>query len=521
VNNSQRDLVDAAVEAFRGGGITRRELLRRAAVITGSMVTAHALVGGLGSATARASAPPAAPHAQGPGALERIEHIIVIYLENWSFDGLYGRFPGANGITSAGAAARQVDKDGRPYSSLTALDTRHHPPAPDPRIPASLPVEPFDLAPYIPPWHLTGDLVHRFYQEQLQINGGRMDRFVAWSDSAGLTMSYYDATQLPVGQLAREYTLGDAMFHAAFGGTLLNSIWFIAAATPYWPDAPATYRAELDAAGNMVKDGAVSPDGYLVNNVEPTGLTRRRLHPRPGTGNPLPRRYEYALPRPLHEYDVNWEDPNAYTPEYTLPLQTMPTIGDRLSEQGISWAWYGGGWHDALDGIFEPGWAFYHPFQYFANYGPGTPGRATHLKDEEDFPIDLANGNLPQVAYVKPASPLIEHPEVSDLLSGETHAYDLVRWVMTSAYWNKCAIVISYDENGGRWDHAAPPVVDRWGPGSRVPLVVISPFAKRGYVDHTPYDSTAVLKFIETRWGLAPLSARDAIAGDLRNAFDF
>jgi acid phosphatase len=521
VDNTQRDQIDAAVEEYRGGRVTRRELLRRAALITGSMITAQALVGGVTATPVRAAVPPAGPPPRPPASLERIEHLIIIYLENWSFDGLYGRFPGANGVASAGAAARQVDKDGRPYTTITALDTRHSPPQPYAELPAQLPVAPFDLGPFIPPWHLTGDLVHRFYQEQHQIDGGRMDKFVAWSDSAGFTLSGYDATYLPVGDLARRFTLGDNLFHAAFGGTLLNSIWFIAARTPVFPNAPAELVVQLDAAGEMVRDGAVTPDGYMLNNLEPTGIVKRVQYPRPLRGGRLPKRYEYTLPRPLPEYALDWEQPSAYEPEYTLPLQTFPTIGERLNDAGVSWAWYGGGWHDAENGISEPGWYFSAPFPYFASYAPGTPGRARHLKDETQFPEDLANGNLPRVSYVKPGIPNFEHPEQSDLLSGETHVYNLVRDVMYSSYWNKCAIIITYDENGGRWDHVAPPVVDRWGPGSRVPLVVISPFAKRGYVDHTQYDSTSVLRLIETRWGLPPLSERDANANPLLGAFDF
>lgn len=521
MDQSQRDRIDDAVEEYHAGRVTRRELLRRTAVITGSMIVAHALVGGVTATPVRAAVPRTLPRQGPPAALERVEHIIVIYLENWSFDGLYGRFPGVDGIANAGAAARQVDKDGRPLASITPLDTRYSPARPYTELPAEMAVAPFDLAPHIPPWHLTGDLVHRFYQEQYQINGGRMDQFVAWSDSSGFTMSGYDATYLPLGDLARRFTVGDRMFHAAFGGTLLNSIWFIAARTPVFPNAPESLVAQLDANGRMVKDGGVTPDGYMVNNLEPTGIVKRRLYPRPLVGNRLPKRYEYALPRPLPEYALDWESPSAYEPEYTLPLQTFPTIGERLDDAGVSWAWYGGGWQDAENGISEPGWYFSAPFPYFASYGPGTPGRARHLKDETEFAADLANGNLPRVAYVKPGIPNYEHPEISDLLSGETHAYELVRDVMTSSYWNKCAVIITYDENGGRWDHVAPPVVDRWGPGSRVPLIIVSPFARQGYVDHTEYDSTSVLKFIETRFRLSPLTERDARAADLLGAFDF
>ncbi|MCA1554617.1 MAG: hypothetical protein LC737_09585, partial [Chloroflexi bacterium] len=82
-------------------------------------------------------------------------------------------------------------------------------------------------------------------------------------------------------------------------------------------------------------------------------------------------------------------------------------------------------------------------------------------------------------------------------------------------------IIYTYDENGGRWDHVTPPAGDRWGPGTRVPAIIISPFAKKGFVDHTLYDTTSILKFIETRWGLQPLGTRDAAANDLRHALEF
>jgi phospholipase C len=169
-------------------------------------------------------------------SLDRLNHIIVIYEENWSFDSLYGRFPGANGIASAGTAALQVDRAGQPYRSLPpAIDTRLHPPGPDPRIPAGLPVEPFNLAQFVSPTDFTGDLVHEFYREQHQIDGGRMDRFVAWSNAGGLVMSYYDATNWPEGRLAQQYVLADNFFHAAFGGSFLNHFWLICACTPLTP----------------------------------------------------------------------------------------------------------------------------------------------------------------------------------------------------------------------------------------------------------------------------------------------
>jgi phospholipase C len=427
---------------------------------------------------------------QGQAAgLGKINHIIVIYQENWSFDSLYGKFPGANGLSYAGATVRQVDKTGTPYATLPQpIDNSKKPPVPDPRFPADLPVAPFDAAKYVPGNERTGDLVHRFYQQQYQIDGGKMDKFVAWSDAAGLVMSYYDATNMPVGQLAQRYVLADNFFHAAFGGSFINHFWLVCACTPQWPNAPDVLRAQLDAGGVLTKDGAVTPDGYVVNT----------------------------------SFSVNQPHPAETDPKTLVPNQTMPTIGDRLDEKGISWAWYAGGWNDAVAGRPAPLFQFHHhPFAYFARYADGTPGRAQHLKDELDFLADVKGGRLPAVSFVKPLGPDNEHPGYADLLRGQQHVIVLVAAVMQSPAWADTAIIITYDENGGRWDHVPPPVRDKWGPGTRVPAIIVSPYAKRRYIDHTQYDTTSILRLIETRWNLAPFGTSDRNAGDLRNAFAF
>src|SRR4051794_24430347 len=209
------------------------------------------------------------------GPADRINHVIVIYQENWSFDGLYGNFPGANGLANVGTVT-QVDKDGKPYTTLPQpIDTTLKPPGPDPRFPANMPVAPFDTSKYVAPEQKTGDLVHRYYQEQLQIDGGKMDKFVAWSDAAGLVMSYYDAANMPEGKLAQQYTMADNFFHAAFGGSFLNHQWLICACTPVWPNAPDAIKAQVDATGVMTKDGQVTPDNFVIN----TSFTINSPHP--------------------------------------------------------------------------------------------------------------------------------------------------------------------------------------------------------------------------------------------------
>src|SRR5215470_4033271 len=233
-----------------------RKVVRRTACVVFAIALVAAL-GGLTFTTARAAGP-----------LDNVQHVVVIYLENWSFDSLYGRFPGANGLVNAGGTMKQVDKSGAPYQALPQpIDTTKSPVGPDTRFPADMPVAPFNVADFVLPTERTGDLVHRYYHEQLQIDGGKMDKFVAWSDAAGLVMSYYDATNMPVGRLAQQYVLADNFFHAAFGGSFLNHFWLVCACTPVWPNAPAGEVAELDAGGLLVRDGTVTPDGYAVNTL--------------------------------------------------------------------------------------------------------------------------------------------------------------------------------------------------------------------------------------------------------------
>jgi phospholipase C len=422
--------------------------------------------------------------------LQKINHVVVIYQENWSFDSLYGKFPGANGIDNAGAAAHQVDKDGNAYSTLPQpLNTTFSPPLVDPRFPTDLPNAPFEMSKFVNPSQQSGDLVHRYYQEQYQIDSGKMDKFVAWTDSGGLVMSYYDATNMPEGKLAQQYTLMDNFFHGAFGGSFLNHQFLICACAPTWRDAPGAIVAQVDANGIMTKDGQVSPDGYAINTA-----------------------YSVDTPHPANITDQN----------LLVPEQTAPTIGDRLSDQGVSWGWYSGGWNAALLGHPDPLFQFHHqPFAYYANYGDGTPGRAQHLKDELDFYNELASNTLPAVVFIKPLGADNEHPGYATEFNGQQHVADLVNAVQNSPYWSDSAIIITYDEHGGRWDHVAPPVIDRWGPGTRVPTIVISPFARKGFVDHTQYDTSAILKLIEERWDLQPVAQRDANSGDLLSAFDF
>ena len=135
--------------------------------------------------------------------------------------------------------------------------------------------------------------------------------------------------------------------------------------------------------------------------------------------------------------------------------------------------------------------------------------------------IAANNGTLPSVSFVKPLGIENEHPGYSNVQRGENHALKLINAVLNGPNGKDAVIILTYDENGGFWDHVAPPVIDIWGPGTRIPAIIISPFAKKGYVDHTQYETVSILAFIEKRWKLEPLNNRDRTANPLTNAFKF
>ncbi len=437
----------------------------------------------------------------------KINHFLIIYTENRSLDNLYGLFPGADNFGTANAPP-QVDFDGSVLAQLPRVRIRGKI---DERFPANLPNAPFAVDAFVSAKDHTGDLVHKFYQQQEQINGGRNDLFAAISDAGGLAMGYFSGDGQQLWKIASAYTLADHFYHAAFGSSFLNHFWLVCACTPAFPNPLANMvaavdpktgflarasdfpKSALEGPPKWVNDGAVTPDGFAVNTVQP-----------------------FYPPRSLQSQPLE-----------RLPPQTMPTIGDRLSEKNISWAWYAGGWNDINSGKIKPytdpeNFQPHHqPFNYFAAYAPGTKARDEHLKDLEDLKSALAAGNLPAVAFYKPVGRDNQHPGYADLATGDAHVADIIALAQNSPNWKDVAIIVTADENGGSWDSVSPPKGDRWGPGLRVPTLIVSPYAKRGFVDHTIYDTTAILKTIEQRFGLAPLSDRDAAQPDLGNAFDF
>jgi acid phosphatase len=155
---------------------------------------------------------------------------------------------------------------------------------PDAHFPANLRNRPFEIEQYVPIDKITGDLVHRYWHEQMQINGGKMDKFAANSDSAGLAMGYYDGSHMKLWHWARRYTLADHFYHAAFGGSFLNHFFLVCACAPRYANAPDNLVAKLDASGNLVMPGPdlVTPNGYAVNTMQPESRPHSTFRHRSG-----------------------------------------------------------------------------------------------------------------------------------------------------------------------------------------------------------------------------------------------
>ena len=497
---------------------------------------------------------------------EQVKTVVVIYAENRSFNNLFADFPGVEKPLSALTAKdfQQRDRDGSVLPALPpswggvlqvgpqTVDGVTYPS--EVQFQQNLPNAPFALkgpqGEDLPLSLVTRDLWHVFYQNQMQINGGKNDGFVAWGDSGGLVMGHYAQSRyaLRLWDVAKEFVLCDNFFQGAFGGSFLNHQYLISATAPFYPNAAqsvakaqiATLQSDdpsdtrlkpLDTSPASAMTGppqfgpsALTPDGYGVNTLAPPYWPTWIRDPQ----NP-----DYSKP----------DLPNVLVP------QTHEHIGDKLSKKNIDWAWYAGAWQATLEQFKDsggipkiPNFQYHHqPFNYFKQQGPQNPAeRAKRLRDgglgdessTNRFFADAQSGKLPAVSFYKPQGNLNMHAGYADVASGDRHIARALKVLQESPQWKNMVVVVTVDENGGWWDHVAPPQGDRWGPGSRVPALVVSPFARKGTVDHTVYDTASILRLItrvfqlETLDGLkqrddAMIARGQKPMGDLSNALQF
>ena len=479
-------------------------------------------------------------------AVNAIDTVVVIYAENRSFDNMYGLFPGANGIpgrnpSSVGTYHPQRDFNGSVLPVLPpawgGLTANGQPKTLTQAQSAGMPNAPFQIDAVNDGKGLNGsgvvvgqdiitrDLVHRFYSNMLQIAGGRNDGFAAYSDAGGLSMGYYDGSGMKLWKIAQQYTLADNFFMGAFGGSFLNHQYLICACVPTYPNADAPNspakdsitQIETDAQGRFVRFVPADNMPASVLNGAPRYKKDSTLTPKDANGmfyavNTMQPAYQPSANAPAG--DARYADPAKAT---TLPPQTQLTIGDTLDAKRVSWAWYAGGWNivnagtpDARKQIYSGSTNFqphHQPFNYYAALDPATKAdaRAAHLKDYDALLADIAAGTLPSVTFYKPQGPLNQHAGYANVSAGDEHIAALIGKLQQSPQWKKMLIVVTYDENGGFYDHAPVPQGDQFGPGTRIPALIISPLAKKGFVDKTPYDTGSILRFITRRWGLEPL----------------
>ncbi len=541
----------------------------------------------LGAAGLTACGDGAAPNLQ-----DSVKNVVVIYAENRSFDSLFGKFPGANGLgavlnadgSTTSAYIPQKDRDGTLLATLPPTWGGVTAPGVTPVVTqaqsAGLPNAPFSIETafktsanaVLTTATVTRDLIHAFFEHQMQINGGKNDMFAAWSNAGGLVMGTFDYSHSPMFKLAQQYVLADNFFQGAYGGSFLNHQYLICACAPEYPNAATAAAAPTIATLNLDANGKYLPS--LATRTASPASPASAMTGVPtfaGYGNLTPANYfgdgkYYAVNTMQPPYQPSGNKPTGVsgndalyadtTKPNSLPAQTATTIGDLLSAKNVSWKWYGGAWNSAVtDGIQAPSatrnviyasnsygiastsnidfQAHHQPFNYYSNFDPVTQAanRAAHLKDYTDLVADAATGKLPAVTFYKPEGLYNHHPGYTNLDEGDTKVADLISKLQASPQWKNMVIVVTYDEFGGQWDHVAPPKGDLLGPGTRIPALVISPMAKKGTVDHTQYDTASVLRLITRVFDLPTLpgvAARDAALkthgaapmGDLTKALD-
>jgi phospholipase C len=309
------------------------------------------------------------------------------------------------------------------------------------------------------------DISHSFQSAVKAIDGGAMDQFdlIPGGNVNGDYLSYTQYTENDMPNYfayARTFVLGDAFFSSLTG--------------PSFPNHLYTVGAQSGGAINNPTSGGVwgcdSPPNATVQIMEDDGTLTR-----------------------------------AY------PCFDFTTLADSLEAKGLTWKYYAPG--QGQSGYI---WSALDAIAHIRMTDLWTQ----HVVPTTDFVQDATNGTLPAVSWVVVGSGLSEHPPAS-VCVGENWTVQQINAVMEGPDWNSTAVFLTWDDFGGFYDHVAPPVVDNFGFGPRVPFLIISPWVRSGFIDHTTLEFSSVLKFVEERFGLDPLTARDAQSNDLIEAFDF
>ena len=420
-----------------------------------------------------------------------IEHFIYIIQENHSFDNYFGTFPGANGIP---AGTLLPDYPGGPLTKkpfLTHLKSIPH------------------------------DLNHSWVAGKVAYDNGAMDGFL-WAEWP-FALRYYGQgvpKPTPDPKLVRILPKPRNQARAATGAMreVLSPLGF---ADDEDDDAP-----QVEEQNEAILASEPSRSGPPNFNERPNWVTYSISYM---DSSIIPNYWEYASKFTLCDgFFSSLGGPSAPNHLYAVAAQSgglvtdfgygdiavfsFPSIIELLGQSSVTWKYYSGKGSPFEVGIWKP----IPGFKKFAN----DRSLNSHLGRTEKFYEDLKNGTLPQVCWLVPPGPLSEHPP-RDVQEGMWYVTGLINAVMQSSYWKNCAIIVTWDESGGFYDHVPPVQTDEYGFGFRVPALIISPYSRRGVVEHTTYDFTSLLKLIEIKFGLSSLTQRDGSSNSMLECFDF
>ena len=348
-----------------------------------------------------------------------VKHLVVIVMQNHSFDNLFGTFPGANGFTPSSPGYSQADASGNLVTPHLLTNTN------------------------------PADLNHGWTTYHNEWNNGAMDGF-AKTDGAD-AMGYYDNTTpgfAPLYDWASRFALADNYFD------------------PVMRDAPADVLYMIAADDNGQPQSIKPAFG-------PCTATS-------GTAQPY----------------------------------TFTNVGDQLTDKNVPWGWFQEQYGNCGNYVPQE-----NPFQFFT-----STQNSTHISDLDLFRQELASGNLRPVSFVQPAPGHTMHPGSGDQAVAVQWLDQFLQTLQNSSSWPDMAVIVIWDEPGGWYDHVPPQQIDSQGRGFRVPMIVISPFAKTGYISHVAIDHVSIVRFIQWNWGLANLNSRNQQGGstvELRDMFNF
>ncbi len=547
----------------------RVPLLQR--VWTSLLLALVLVLSGLGLQTTRAAQRDVAPDLASKNTTTPIKHVIVIIGENHTFDNVFGTYRPVKGQTvsnllskgivtsggdlgpnaSLGAQQQATDtteyslapqKTG-PYATLPQPNTtgaQGQPPrVPDARFPSNLPNGPYQLTKYVPYYNsYVGDPLHRFYQMWQQQDEGKNDLYTwvhqtAGSDNGanppdpiyqgGLAMGYYNMStgDAPNFKFAADnYAMSDNYHQGVMGGTGANHIMLGTGDMAYYADAQGKPAVP---PSNQIENPNPKPgtnNNYTQDGYSGGSYSNCSDLSQPGVA-PI-RNYLNSLPyKPFRDGDcapgayylLNNYQPG-YTPDgnlstgspFIVPPQVTPTIADELSARNISWKYYGEGFNHGND-VSDTFCGICDPFQYSKSIM--TTNLKNNIQDFSRLQQDVEHDTLPAVSFVKPNEINDGHPSSSSLSLFEIFSSNIVNELINHPkVFKDTAVFITMDEGGGYYDSGYVQPLTFFGDGPRIPMMVVSPYAKHGYVDHEYYDHVSILKFIEKNWRLHTLSSR-------------